>query len=54
VGGAIADADTLPPEFREDLRSAILTEAALDERIDLALAALAAPAAKPKRKGKTT
>ena len=51
VGGAIADADTLPPEFREELRSAILTEAALDERIDLALAALAAPGAKPKRKG---
>ena len=54
VGGALADADTLPPEFREELRSAILTEAALDERIDLALAALAAPGAKPKRKGNTT
>lgn len=49
VGGAITDAEALDPAFREELSSAILSPAALDERIDLALAALSAPA--PQRKG---
>ena len=51
VGGALADSDTLDPAFRQQLHADVLTEAALDERIDLALAALAAPAPRKRRKG---
>ena len=55
VGGALADSDALDPAFRQALLGDVLTEAALDERIDLALAALAATEAipGPKRKGRT-
>ena len=50
VGGAIADSGALEPAFARDLRQTLLTDEALDERIDLALAALAAADA-PERKG---
>jgi len=55
VGGALADSDALDPAFRQSLLGEVLTEAALDERIDLALAALAATKAMPapRRKGGT-
>jgi AcrR family transcriptional regulator len=53
VGGSIADSGTLDPAFAAGIRADMLTERALDERIDLALAALAAGGAKPKRKGGT-
>ncbi len=43
IGGALADSGALEPSFARQLRGAILTDAALDERIDLALAAIAAP-----------
>ncbi|MGE0357091.1 MAG: TetR/AcrR family transcriptional regulator [Burkholderiales bacterium] len=43
IGGALADSGALDPAFASELRGAILTEAALDERIELALAAIAAP-----------
>ncbi len=50
-GGALADSDALDPAFASDMRKAVLTEKALDERIDLALAALAAPPPRKRRKG---
>ena len=53
VGGSIADSGTLDPAFAAGLRADILSEVGLDERIDLALAALVASGAKPKRKGGT-
>jgi hypothetical protein len=53
VGGSIAESGALDPAFADGLRSDLLTERALEERIDLALAALAAGGAKPKRKGGT-
>ena len=53
VGGSIAESGALDPAFANGLRKDMLTERALDERIDLALAALAAPGARPKRKGGT-
>ena len=52
VGGAIADSDAIDPAFRQALLGDVLTQEALDERIDLALAALAATGAKPKPKPK--
>jgi AcrR family transcriptional regulator len=52
AGGAMADASVPGAAFARDLRSEVLTPEALDERIDLALAALAAPAPKTKRKGR--
>ena len=53
VGGAIAESGGLEPAFARELRADILTERSLDERIELALAALAAGVAKPKRRGGT-
>jgi AcrR family transcriptional regulator len=53
-GGALADSAALDPAFRQDMRASVLTEQALDERIDLALAALAllkAPLPPKRRKG---
>ncbi len=50
VGGSIADSGALDPAFAEGLRADLLTERALDERIDLALAALVA---RSKRRGGT-
>lgn len=43
IGGALADSGALEPSFARQLQRSILTDAALDERIDLALAAIAAP-----------
>jgi hypothetical protein len=51
VGGAIAESGALDPAFRRELAKAVLTEAALDERIELALVALAQPARRLGRKG---
>jgi AcrR family transcriptional regulator len=44
-GGAAVANGALPAKEARALQAAVLTDAALDERIDLALAALAAPAA---------
>ena len=55
MGGALADSGALEPAFERELRDSILTERALDERIDLALAALAVgEKSKPKRQGGTS
>jgi AcrR family transcriptional regulator len=54
VGGSIADSGAPDPAFAQGLRADLLTERALDERIDLALAALAAGGSKQERKGGTT
>jgi AcrR family transcriptional regulator len=43
-GGAIAHSEAVPKAVKKELSRALLADAALDERIDLALAALAAPA----------
>lgn len=51
VGGSIAESGAPDPAFAAALRKDMLSEAALDERIDLALAALAAPGPQPRRKG---
>ena len=51
IAGALADSPALDAAFKQDLRASVLTEAAIDERIDLALAALAAPAPPMRRKG---
>jgi AcrR family transcriptional regulator len=51
VGGAIADGDAADPALRRELADTVLTEAALDERVELALVALAAPARRLERKG---
>lgn len=51
IGGALAESDAVDRVVEGELRASILTEKALDERIDLALAALAAPPARPRRKG---
>jgi len=53
VGGLIAESGALDAAFAEGLKADMLTERALDERIDLALAALAAGGPKTKRKGGT-
>ena len=53
VGGSIAESGALDAAFAEGLKADMLTERALDERIDLALAALAAGGPKTKRKGGT-
>jgi AcrR family transcriptional regulator len=53
VGGSIAESGALDAAFAEALKADMLTERALDERIDLALAALAAAGPKTKRKGGT-
>lgn len=46
IGGALSDSGAIEAAFAHELRGAILSEAALEERIDLALTALAA--AKPR------
>lgn len=51
VGGALADSPGVDPAIRREMRAAVLTEKALDERIDLALFALAAPPPRKGRKG---
>lgn len=43
-GGAVADTGALGPAQTRGLQAALLTDAAIDERIELALAALSAPA----------
>ena len=51
VGGAIAESGALAPAGARMLTESLLSDAALDQRIDLALAAIANPSApvKPKR-----
>jgi len=51
MGGAILDSGALGAASAKALRKDILTEEALYERIDLALAALAAPRARQRRSG---
>lgn len=46
AGGALADSGALNPGFARKLRKALLTDAALEERIELALSALAVPGAR--------
>jgi len=45
AGGAVAE--QMPRAMARQLRHAVLDDAAIDERVELALAALAAPAARP-------
>jgi hypothetical protein len=53
-GGAMAASGALgKPEARR-LEGALLSDAAIDERIDLALAAIAAPAKPPAAQGRRT
>ena len=47
LGGAIADSGQLPEGLATQLGTALLTDAAIDQRIDLALAAIAAPGPSP-------
>lgn len=47
LGGAIIDAGQVPPPLAEGLAAALLSDAAIDQRIDLALCALALPAGTP-------
>jgi AcrR family transcriptional regulator len=49
--GALVEVDALDSAFRRDLRESVLNDRAIDERIDLALAALALPATPARRKG---
>ncbi len=53
VGGAIAESASLDPTARRQLEAGILSLKALDERIDLAISALAVPAPRSRRKGAT-
>ena len=48
-GGAVADSGVIPAGASRALAAALLSDEALDERIDLAIAAMAAPAA-PRRR----
>jgi len=48
-GGALIDGGEMPPAMTKALTAALLSDAAIDQRIDLALAAIAAPG-KTKRK----
>ena len=48
-GGALIDGGEMPPAMAKALTAALLSDAAIDQRIDLALAAIAAPG-KTKRK----
>lgn len=52
VGGAIAESGMVPEPRARAIRRTLLTDAAIDQRIDLALAALAATAATARRRGK--
>lgn len=47
-GGAVIDGGTLPAAEARQLEAALLSDPSLDERIDLALAALAAPPIAPR------
>ena len=49
VGGAVADSGALGPAGTKMITEALLSDAALDQRIDLALAAISTPTAPPKR-----
>jgi AcrR family transcriptional regulator len=57
VGGAMAESGTLPQPVAKMIEATLLSDTAIDERIELALAAIALPAAaaaaaKPKRKSR--
>jgi len=53
IGGAFAESAALDPAAKRGLEAGVLSQRAIDERIDLAIAALAAPASRPRRKGGT-
>lgn len=53
IGGAFAESAALDPGARRQLEAGILSQKAIDERIDLAILALAAPAPGSRRKGGT-
>jgi AcrR family transcriptional regulator len=53
VGGAIAESTILDPTRRRQIEAGILSLKAIDERIDLAISALAVPAPRSRRKGAT-
>ncbi len=52
VGGAIVESGALPRNESRELADTLLTDAAIDARIDLALSALAAPPAVPARRAR--
>jgi AcrR family transcriptional regulator len=47
-GGALIDGGDMPPAMAKSLSNALLSDAAIDQRIDLALAAISTNAAAPK------
>lgn len=51
IGGAFAESAALDPGARRQLEAGILSQKAIDERIDLAILALATPAPGSRRKG---
>jgi hypothetical protein len=51
IGGTFADSTAIDATSRRQFQAAILTLKAIDERIDLAIAALAKPAPPSRRKG---
>lgn len=51
IGGTLAEGALLDPSFRDSLLTQVLTDKALDERIDLVLSALALPAPRTRRNG---
>jgi hypothetical protein len=48
-GGAVADSGALGEAGSKAVTAALLSDAALDQRIELALAAISTPSAPPKR-----
>jgi len=52
-GGAVAESGALGPAGTKRITAALLTDAAIDERIELALAAISKPIALPKAKRRT-
>jgi AcrR family transcriptional regulator len=53
IGGALAEGMASDPALRERFRTGVLGLKAIDERIDLAIAALTSPAPRTRQKGET-
>jgi len=51
IGSAVAESGLMPPPLEEQFAASILTDAAIDERVDMALAGLALPLAKMTKSG---
>jgi len=51
IGSAVADSGLMPPPLREQFDTSILTDEAIAERIDMALAGLALPPARKTKSG---